>query len=135
LTVTNTGVFPFQAGDTFTLFSANSYAGSFSSMTLPSLNAGLSWDTSNLVVNGSITVVANGSAPIMVQQPQGQTVVLGSSAIFTAVAAGPRPLVYQWQKNGVNISGANSTSYSLPTVTTNDAADYTVVTTNSFGST
>ena len=45
------------AGDWFTLFSAGSYAGSFSTINLPTLPAGLRWDTSELTVNGSIRVV------------------------------------------------------------------------------
>jgi autotransporter-associated beta strand protein len=43
--------------DTFTLFTAPGYTGTFSSLTLPALPLGLAWDTSKLAVNGSITVV------------------------------------------------------------------------------
>ena len=46
-------------GNTFTLFSASLYAGSFSTINLPTLPAGLSWNTSKLVVNGSISVVGS----------------------------------------------------------------------------
>lgn len=49
-------------GDTFTLFSATSYAGSFTSLTLPSLPVGLFWNTANLAVNGTISVAAAGSS-------------------------------------------------------------------------
>jgi autotransporter-associated beta strand protein len=45
------------AGDTFTLFSAGAIAGSFTTINLPTLNAGLAW-VNNLLVNGSISVVA-----------------------------------------------------------------------------
>ena len=44
-------------GDTFTLFSASSYAGSFATFNLPALAAGLSWNTSKLTVDGSISVM------------------------------------------------------------------------------
>jgi len=44
------------AGDTFTLFGASAYAGSFSSLTLPALSAGLYWNTNNLPVNGTLSV-------------------------------------------------------------------------------
>lgn len=47
----------FAAGQSFTLFSAGSYAGSFSSITLPTLNAGLAWNTNSLV-NGILSVIA-----------------------------------------------------------------------------
>src|SRR5262249_30759152 len=45
------------SGDTFQLFSALSYSGAFASLTLPTLAAGLVWDTSRLNVDGSIRVV------------------------------------------------------------------------------
>jgi len=44
------------AGDTFVLFASGSYSGSFTSMTLPALGAGLVWDTRKLAVDGSIAV-------------------------------------------------------------------------------
>ena len=44
------------AGDTFVLFNASAYSGSFSAINLPTLDAGLAWNTSNLAVNGSISV-------------------------------------------------------------------------------
>lgn len=53
LTVTNVGS-PLQANDSFTLVSAGSAGGAFSTTTLPDLGAGLGW--SNL--NGTITVYA-----------------------------------------------------------------------------
>lgn len=55
LTVTNAGT-TLQAGDTFQLFNATNYAGSFATLNLPALGAGLSWSNS-LAVNGSIAVV------------------------------------------------------------------------------
>lgn len=59
LIVTNSGVAAFTAGDSFKLFSAaGGYAGSFSSVSLPALNAGLSWNTAQLAVDGSLTVVS-----------------------------------------------------------------------------
>jgi uncharacterized repeat protein (TIGR02543 family) len=55
LTVTANGA-TLAYGDTFTLFSANSYTGSFSATNLPALGSGLIWNTSQLGVNGTITV-------------------------------------------------------------------------------
>ena len=60
LTVTNLGP-ALQAGDTFTLFSAANYVGSFATLNLPSLNSNLVWDISSLQINGSIRVA---SAPV-----------------------------------------------------------------------
>ncbi len=55
LTVTLTGAV--AGGDVFTLFNASAYVGSFSATNLPALPAGLSWDASNLSVNGTLAVV------------------------------------------------------------------------------
>ena len=65
LTVTNCGP-GLQAGDTFTLFSAANYVGSFATLNLPALAPGLAWDTSSLQVNGSIRVL---SIPTYVYTP------------------------------------------------------------------
>jgi fibronectin-binding autotransporter adhesin len=56
LTVSSIGD-PLQAGDTFQLFSATGYGGSFTATNLPTLNPGLAWSNS-LAVNGSIAVVS-----------------------------------------------------------------------------
>jgi hypothetical protein len=50
------------------------------------------------------------------------------------VAAGTAPLSYQWQKNGVNISGATAASYTTPATTTSDSGStFAVVVTNTAG--
>ena len=44
-------------------------------------------------------------APVIITQPTPtQTVAAGSTVTLTAAARGVMPLVYQWQKNGVNLS-------------------------------
>jgi autotransporter-associated beta strand protein len=56
LVVTNLGGNALAGDDTFTLFSAPSYAGAFSTLTLPGLSSSLRWNTNSLGVNGTITV-------------------------------------------------------------------------------
>lgn len=56
LVVTNLGSTALAVGDTFQLFSAGGYGGSFSAVTLPALAAPLAWNTANLAINGSIAV-------------------------------------------------------------------------------
>ena len=60
LIVTNGGA-ALQAGDSFTLFSASIYTGDFSTVMLPALSGGLTWNN-NLSANGTITVAAASSA-------------------------------------------------------------------------
>jgi autotransporter-associated beta strand protein len=59
LVVTATGN-PLAANETFTLFNkaSGSYSGSFANYNLPVLASGLAWNTANLAVNGTITVVS-----------------------------------------------------------------------------
>jgi T5SS/PEP-CTERM-associated repeat protein len=60
LVVSNLGPSALGAGDRFQLFSATSYSGLLSSLTLPTLPSGLEW-TNKLLVDGSIEVV---TAPV-----------------------------------------------------------------------
>src|SRR5580704_8371330 len=60
------------------------------------------------------TGTGNSTAPLITTQPTSQTVAVGQSASFVVVATGGAPLSYQWQKNGVNIAGATSSSYTTP---------------------
>ena len=57
LVVTNVGD-PLQNGDTFDLFNWTTRNGSFGAIQLPALDLGLSWNTANLNVNGTIQVVS-----------------------------------------------------------------------------
>jgi glucose/arabinose dehydrogenase len=49
--------------------------------------------------------------PSITTHPSSVTVSVGQSATFTVAATGAAPLSYQWQRNGVNISGATAASY------------------------
>jgi autotransporter-associated beta strand protein len=58
LIVTNTGGTALAAGDSFQLFSAGSYSGSFASVTLPALAPELGWNTSSLNSVGLLSVIS-----------------------------------------------------------------------------
>ncbi|CAG0955150.1 Alpha-agarase [Methanosarcinales archaeon] len=74
--------------------------------------------------------------PVITTHPADQTVALGQTAAFSVVAAGTAPLSYQWQKNGVDISGAVGPMYTTPaTVLSDNNSNYRVLVTNSAGST
>ena len=57
LTLTNISA-PLAAGNSFTLFGAAGYSGSFAAITPATPGAGLAWNTNNLTVNGTISVVS-----------------------------------------------------------------------------
>ena len=74
-------------------------------------------------------------SPVITTQPANSNMLIGQTATFSVVAAGTAPLYYQWQKNGVNISGAHSSSYTTPSLTMADTGSkYSVIVTNEMGS-
>ena len=83
----------------------------------------------------TLTVNAGAVAPTITAQPANQSVTLGQTAIFSVTATGTAPLGYQWQKNGGNISGATTASYTTPTTVAGDSgANFDVVVSNTVGS-
>jgi hypothetical protein len=60
-------------------------------------------------------------------QPSGLTVGAGSMASFSATVTGDGPITYQWQKNGVPLSGATGSSLVIALTQSSDAGSYNVV--------
>ena len=74
----------------------------------------------------SSTASVNGGGPVapyINTQPTNQTVAAGQTATFSVIAAGTAPLTYQWQKNGTDITGATSASYTTPVTATSDSGE------------
>jgi hypothetical protein len=89
------------------------------------------------VTSNSVTLTVNPDpvAPSIISQPASQTITAGQTAGFSVTASGTTPLTYQWQKNGVPISGATSSRYITPAETSSDnGAQFTVVVSDSVGS-
>lgn len=81
----------------------------------------------------SLTVSA--ASPSISNQPQSQAVTAGQGATFSVTATGTNPFSYQWKNGGVSIVGATASTLTLGSVQNSDAGSYTVVVTNSAGST
>jgi len=58
LNVTNSGLAALSSGDSFKLFGATNYSGSFAGFLLPPLTSGLVWNTNLLNVSGILSVAA-----------------------------------------------------------------------------
>jgi autotransporter-associated beta strand protein len=75
--------------------------------------------------------------PVIVQQPVSGSVFLGDVTSFTfsvGVVGDLSTVTYQWKQNGVNIPGATSSSYLIPSpVAASSAGSYSVAVTNAFG--
>ncbi|SFE98988.1 PQQ-dependent sugar dehydrogenase [Spirosoma endophyticum] len=73
--------------------------------------------------------------PVIAVQPTSKTVSVGQSVTFTTVASGNPTPTYQWQRNGVSISGATSVSYTVASpVLADNGATFRVVVSNAAGS-
>jgi hypothetical protein len=93
--------------------------------------------TTDLIV-ASITltraVPPTPTAPSITNQPQSQAVRVGENVTFSVGANGTAPFSYQWRKNDSPIGGATNSSYTISSVQTGDAGNFTVDVTNGVGS-
>ncbi len=90
-------------------------------------------------IAGSITsdaAVLTINPPVVFNaQPASVTTFVGLAAAFSAPAAGfPGTPTYQWRKDGVALSGATSSTFTLASVLLTDAGSYDVVATAVAGS-
>ena len=73
-------------------------------------------------------------APQVTAHPANVTVSAGQPASFSVSASGTAPLSFQWQRDGVNIAGATSSTYTLAAAQLSDnGATFRAVVTNTFG--
>jgi autotransporter-associated beta strand protein len=111
LVVTNLGTALAQ-GDTFKIFSATNYTGSFASITLPALSSGLAWQTSSLS-NGVISVIAGSVTPTPVISSVMQSL---GNLVFSGTNGAPNGTFYV----------LSSTNLALP------ISKWTLVSTNTY---
>jgi len=107
-----------------------------STLALPDLCINDSGNYSVTITNPLRSVtssVATLSVHYIYKQPTGGNALAGNNFTFNVGAQGTG-LTYQWQKNGINISNANSTYLPLTNPALADAGNYTVVVTNYNGS-
>ena len=89
---------------------------------------------SGLKINAKVTRLGTAEVvPVIVMQPESQTVPGGADVIFSVEATGTALLSYQWQFNGVVMSDETNASLVLSNVQPSQAGDYVVVVANSVG--
>ena len=80
-----------------------------------------------------VNYTGNGT-PVVAVNPVNKTVSAGEPVTFIISASGNPSPSYQWQRNGVNIAGANASSFTLSTTALADnGAKFRVVLNNSVG--
>jgi hypothetical protein len=96
--------------------------------------------TFDVVVRNVAGVATSAGAVLMVNvpvsvatQPVGATVNPGVTTTFKVTAAGTPPFTYQWRKDGVDISGGTSSSFTVVSAKAVDAGSYTVEISNVAG--
>ena len=151
----------FTAGTLIPVMGAQNTGGAAVAWTIsPALPMGLLFNTADGSISGTPSVLAvaagytvtaansggscsvtpliavNPLPPTVTGQPLPCTVDMGSTAGFSVTAAGTGTLTYQWQKNGIAILGATSSSYTTPVLTLADyGATYLVVISDAYGGT
>jgi hypothetical protein len=79
LTLTNISATPLAGGNTFKLFKAASYSGAFGSILPATPGAGLLWNTNNLAVNGTLSVVSLAGPKITSIAVKGSTLTIAAT--------------------------------------------------------
>jgi len=103
-------------------------------------NASLTPRTGDRVFIVALNAAVSPLPPRINIQPASLSVYAGRTAQFSAKASGTPTLVYQWQKNGFNlsnggnISGAKTDSLTVANIAAGDVGTYTLVVTNSASS-
>ncbi len=81
----------------------------------------------------AVTRLDGRQAPVIVRQPVDVGAPQGGTARLSVVVAGTPPLTYQWQKNGVDVSGATDAVLVVANAQEFNQGTYRVVVANAFG--
>jgi cyclophilin family peptidyl-prolyl cis-trans isomerase len=90
-------------------------------------------DVNNNQAESTFTATVSGSAPVFTVPLASQTVAAGSTVVLTCSATGAAS--FRWERNGVELPGASSSSLVINNVSAANAGSYVAVATNVLGST
>ncbi|MCX6913462.1 MAG: autotransporter-associated beta strand repeat-containing protein [Verrucomicrobia bacterium] len=125
LAVTNLGG-ALAAGDTFKLFSAPGYGGSFTNINLPPLPSGLYWETARLAVDGTIAVLALPSLSSTVS-PGFVEIFWPLSYSGWALQGQTNPPTVGLTSNWVDVAGVISNAILIPIAPANGSVFYRLI--------
>ncbi len=83
--------------------------------------------------SATLTVDDQVRSPFVTAPPKSQSVDAGDDVTFTVEAGGTSPFLYQWRKEGIDITGEGAANLTLSSVTIDDAGSYSVRVSNSAG--
>jgi hypothetical protein len=82
----------------------------------------------------TITIYLPNAPPAVITQPQDQSVLVGSNAVFQAEVSGTPPLSFQWRRDGKDLPGATTPILSFTNVQPAAAGSYQLFVSNAYGS-
>jgi len=82
------------------------------------------------ILDRTVCWALNISAPVIVDQPQGDIACPGETVTLSTLAAGSSPLSYRWRRNGVFIPGATGRTLTIAMIGADDIGTYDAVVTN-----
>jgi hypothetical protein len=88
---------------------------------------GAGWDHCLAVRSGRLL-------PFLVQAPFSRTELPGTNVTFSSLGLGLAGVTYQWQFNGVNLTGQTNANLIVSGISTNNEGNYTVVISTGAGS-
>ena len=113
------------ATDSFTLFSASSYSGAFTNINPATPGAGLTWNTNNLAVNGTLSIQGGGIAT----NPTNIIATVSGSSLVLSWPADHTGWILQAQTNSLT-TGLGTNWVDVPGSTLINAVTNSIVTTN-----
>jgi uncharacterized delta-60 repeat protein len=123
------------------LLDGGKVSGAFTSQLAVSNVLGADAGNYTVVITNSLGSVTSAVAsltvidPFITNQPVSLGTNMGNTVTFSAGVIGTTPITYQWLKNGAPLTGATLPTVTLANVQASDTANYTLVASNSFGST
>lgn len=119
-----------------------SLAGNLDEMRISDLDLSADWieavyqniaETDQFLSLGNVDTTA--PPPVIDEEPLGLNINVGEESTFLVAASSDDPISYQWQKDGEDIPGAESATYTINPAGVSDSGTYRVVVSNVNGST